>query len=155
MTAMTREKMQASVGQVVGTSKWFTITQPMIDAFADVTMDHQYIHVDPAAAAKTPFGGTIAHGFLTLSLLSAMVYDGLPEMEGVTMGVNYGFDKVRFVSPVPVDARIRAVFTLKDYTEIRPGEVQTTLATTVEIEGQDRPALVADWIGRRYFGENA
>lgn len=149
---ITRTEMAARVGQPLGISRWFTVDQSMIDGFADITHDHQFIHVDPVAAAQTPFGGTIAHGFLTLSLLSAMVYDAVPTMEGVTMGVNYGFDRVRFVSPVMVNARVRGNFTLAAFDELGPEEVQTTLDVQVEIEGADKPALVARWLGRRYFG---
>ncbi|MGR3395131.1 MULTISPECIES: MaoC family dehydratase [Pseudooceanicola] len=152
---MNREELKGKVGEVVGTSKWFVIDQSRIDRFADVTEDWQYIHVDPEKAKQTPFGTTIAHGFLTLSMLSAMVYDGGPQVDGVVMGVNYGFDKVRFVSPVKEGARVRAVFTLTDVTEKGPNEIQTTLGVTVEIEGEQKPALVAEWLGRRYFAEAA
>ena len=138
------------IGTEIGISDWFTITQAQIDAFADCTHDHQYIHVDPVAAAQTPFGSTIAHGFLTLSLLSAMAYQ-MPSIEGAVMGVNYGFNKIRFVSPVKAGARIRGRFTLAELTDIRPGEVQFITHVTVEIEGQDKPALVAEWLSRRYF----
>ncbi len=149
---ISRADMAARVGQSVGISRWFTVDQSMIDGFADITHDHQFIHVDPVAAAQTPFGGTIAHGFLTLSLLSAMVYDAVPAIEGVTMGVNYGFDRVRFVSPVKVDTRVRGSFTLAAFDAITPNEVQKTLDVIVEIEGAEKPALVARWLGRRYFG---
>lgn len=152
---MNREELKGKVGEVVGTSEWFVIDQSRIDRFADVTEDWQYIHVDPEKAKQTPFGTTIAHGFLTLSMLSAMVYDGGPQVDGVVMGVNYGFDKVRFVSPVKEGARVRAVFTLTDVTEKGPNEIQTTLGVTVEIEGEQKPALVAEWLGRRYFAEAA
>ncbi|KGM50146.1 MaoC family dehydratase [Pseudooceanicola atlanticus] len=148
---VTREEFEAMVGQEIGVSDWFEITQERIDQFADCTEDWQYIHVDPEKAAKTPFGTTIAHGFLTMSMLSAMVYQ-MPSMEGVTMGVNYGMNKMRFVSPVPVGSRIRGRFVLSKFEEIRPGEVQTTTTVTVEIEGKEKPALVAEWLGRRYFG---
>lgn len=148
-----RAAFEAMVGTEIGVSDWFTITQEQINQFADCTHDHQFIHVDPEAAAKTPFGSTIAHGFLTLSLLSAMVYQ-MPSIKGVTMGVNYGMNKMRFVSPVKVGARIRGRFVLADFVEIRPDEVQSTLAVTVEIEGQDKPALAAEWLGRRYFGKD-
>lgn len=148
---LTRAAFEALEGQPIGTSDWMTVSQGQIDAFADCTHDHQYIHIDPERAAQTPFGSTIAHGFLTLSLLSAMAYQ-MPGIEGTVMAVNYGFNKVRFVSPVKVGARIRGHFTLQKFEEIRPGEIQTTMAVTVEIEGQDKPALVAEWLGRRYFG---
>lgn len=149
-----RAEFEALVGKEMGVSQWYDITQEQIDQFADCTHDHQYIHVDPEAAAKTPFGGTIAHGFLTLSLLSAMVYE-MPSIEGVVMGVNYGMNKVRFVSPVKTGSRVRGRFVLQALDDIRPGEVQTTVVVTVEIEGQEKPALVAEWLGRRYLGETA
>lgn len=149
---VTRDAFEAMVGQEIGVSEWFTITQDQIDRFADCTHDHQFIHVDPEAAADTPFGTTIAHGFLTLSLLSAMAYQ-MPSVEGALMGVNYGMNKMRFVSPVKVNARIRGRFVLAEVTEIRPGEMQSIMQVTVEIDGQDKPALVAEWIGRRYFAE--
>jgi acyl dehydratase len=149
---ITLEELRALVGKPFGTSDWYRIDQKRIDAFADVTEDWQFIHVDPKAAQDTPFGGTIAHGFLTLSMLSAMVYE-LPVLENLVMGVNYGFDKVRFVSPVPVGARIRGHFTLARLDESTPGFVTTVMDVSVEIEGQEKPALAAEWIGRRYFGE--
>lgn len=155
MTELSRAEMQAKVGQKLGSSNWYTVDQTMIDTFANVTFDHQYIHVDPERAAKTPFGGTIAHGFLTLSLLSTMLYEGVPTIKGTTMGVNYGFDRVRFISPVPVGSRVRAHFTLADFKDIRACEIQTTMSVSVEIEGQDKPALVAEWLGRLYMGEDA
>lgn len=105
-------ELQGLIGQEVGVSKWFEITQTRIDAFADCTEDHQFIHVDPEAAEKTPFGGTIAHGFLTLSLASAMSYDAVAPLDGVVMGVNYGFDKLRFLAPVPAGSRVRGRFKL-------------------------------------------
>ncbi|MDF1804022.1 MaoC family dehydratase [Thalassovita sp.] len=152
-STLSRSAFQALVGQEIGLSDWITVTQDQIDTFAQCTNDHQFIHVDPVAAAKTPFGSTIAHGFLTLSLLSSMAYQ-MPGIDGTVMAVNYGFDKVRFVSPVKVGARIRGRLVLTKFEEIRPGEVQTTMNVTVEIEGQDKPALVAEWLGRRYFGGN-
>ncbi len=148
--AVSRAAYEAMIGSEIGISEWVTITQAQIDAFADCTFDHQYIHVDPDAAAQTPFGGTIAHGFLTLSLLSSMAYQ-MPSIQGAVMGVNYGFNKIRFVSPVRSGARIRGRFTLAELTDIRPGEVQFIMHVTVEIEGQDKPALVAEWLSRRYF----
>lgn len=151
---LTLDEMRALVGKEMGVSSWYEIDQKRIDTFADVTEDWQFIHVDPDAAAKTPFGTTIAHGFLTLSMLSAMVYE-MPVLEGVAMGVNYGFDKVRFLSPVPVGSRIRGRFVLSKLDESKPGFVTSYTAVSVEIEGQDKPALAADWIGRRYFGETA
>ena len=146
--------LKALEGKLYGSSSWFIINQDRIDKFADVTEDWQFIHCDPEAAKATPFGTTIAHGFLTLSMLSAMVYE-MPMLENVAMGVNYGFDKIRFLSPVPAGARIRAHFTMKRVDDSRPGEVTTTMEVSVEIEGQDKPALIAEWIGRRYIGEKA
>ncbi|MGC8203531.1 MaoC family dehydratase [Aliiroseovarius sp. PTFE2010] len=151
---VTREEYKAMVGTEIGVSDWFEITQERIDQFADCTEDWQYIHVDPEKAAQTPFGGTIAHGFLTMSMLSAMVSQ-MPTIDGVVMGVNYGMNKMRFVSPVPVGSRIRGRFVLGKVEDIRPGEIESTLNVTVEIEGRDKPALVAEWLGRRYFGEQA
>lgn len=138
-------------GQKVGTSRWFEIDQSRIDTFADVTEDHQFIHVDEKAAEKTPFGTTIAHGFLTLSMLSAMIYDGVPNIEGAKMGVNYGFNKIRFISPVKSGARVRAHFTLSALRHPKPTEVTNIWGVSIEIEGQERPALIAEWIGRQYF----
>ncbi len=138
-------------GQEIGVSKWFDISQERIDGFADVTEDWQYIHVDPERAAGTPFGGTIAHGFLTLSMLSAMAVDAVPRLENAVMGVNYGFDKIRFLSPVPSGARIRARFTVISARELKPGEMTMKYKAEVEIEGRDRPALMAEWISRQYF----
>lgn len=138
-------------GQKVGTSRWFEIDQSRIETFADVTEDHQFIHVDEKAAEKTPFGTTIAHGFLTLSMLSAMIYDGVPNIEGAKMGVNYGFNKIRFISPVKSGARVRAHFTLNALRHPKPTEVTNIWGVSIEIEGQERPALIAEWIGRQYF----
>lgn len=139
------------IGSELGVSRWYSIDQTRIDAFADATDDRQFIHVDPDAAAATPFGGTVAHGFLTLSMLSVMLQDAAPALPGQVMGVNYGIDRLRFVSPVRAGARVRARFTLAAAEERQPGEVTTTLDTVIEIEGQDRPALICSWINRRYF----
>ena len=154
MSILTRTEYEARVGQELGVSDWIEVTQQRIDAFALCTEDDQYIHTDPSRAADSPFGGTIAHGFLTLSLLSKMTLD-LPQIAGTTMAVNYGLNRVRFISPVPSGSRIRGRFTLKSVEEIRPGEIQTTTDVVVEIDGQDKPALIAEWLGRRYFGENS
>ncbi len=144
---------KAKVGTEFGVSRWFAIAQDRIDAFADATEDWLFIHTDPERAAReSPYGGTIAHGFLTASLLAAMAYDALPRVEGAPRGVNYGFDRLRFVSPVRAGSRIRGRFALAKLDDSRPGEVTLTYAVTVEIEGEDRPALVADWITREYFG---
>lgn len=128
-------------------SDWVPITQEMINKFADATGDHQYLHVDPVAARNTPYGGTIAHGFLTLSLLPMLAErtpGSLPD--GIRMGVNYGGNRVRFVSPVRSGSRVRGHFKVLDFFEKRPGVFQQTSEYTVEIEGEDKPALVAEWI---------
>ena len=142
----TLARLKEMIGEETGLSCWFEIDQARIDAFAVVTEDRQFIHVDLVAAAQTPFGGTIAHGFLTLSMLSAMAYDAMPVLEGVAMGVNYGFDKVRFIAPVRAGSRIRARFTLLDLVERAPREWQMRNAVSVEIEGGKKPALAAEWL---------
>jgi acyl dehydratase len=141
------EDIKRQVGREIGVSDWILVDQPRIDTFADVTEDRQFIHVDPDAAAQTPFGGTVAHGFLTLSLLSRMAADAFLVPEGVKMGVNYGFEKVRFMAPVRSGKRVRGRFTLEQLEEKRPGQWQFTHRVTVEIEGEEKPALIADWIG--------
>jgi acyl dehydratase len=141
------EEIALKVGRDVGVSDWILIDQERIDRFAEVTEDRQFIHVDPEAAARTPFGGTVAHGFLTLSLLSRMAADAMPIPENVKMGVNYGFEKVRFLAPVRSGKRVRGRFRLERLDEKRPGQWQFTHQVTVEIEGEDKPALIADWIG--------
>ena len=143
---VTLQQLVEGTGTEIGVSRWIAIDQAMIDAFAETTLDRQFIHIDPAAATKTPFGGTIAHGFLTLSLLSAMIQDALPPVAGRAMGVNYGFDKVRFVTPVKSGARVRGRFTLAEVKHRSPKEVQVRYAVTVEIEGVAKPALIADWL---------
>jgi acyl dehydratase len=145
---MKLEDLQAKVGEVIGTSDWYLIDQGRIDRFADTTEDHQFIHVDPEAARDTPFGQTIAHGFLTLSMLAAMM--SKLEKPAVKMSVNYGFDKVRFLSPVKSGKRIRGHFKLTELVEKRPGQWQQTVQATVEIEGEDKPALIADWIFQHF-----
>lgn len=147
MPAHRPEDLRSRIGQEVGTSGWVEVTQAMIDRFADLTGDHQYIHVDPVRAAATPFGGTIAHGFLVLSLLSRMRMEIGFELSGARMGINYGFDRVRLMSPVHAGRRIRTRFVLKDLVERSPGQWLSTLTATVEIEDQVKPALVADWLG--------
>lgn len=136
----------ASIGQEVGLSDWRVVSQDMINQFADATDDHQFIHTDPEKAKETPFGGTIAHGFLTLSLLSTLAYEALPELEGQTFGINYGFDKVRFMAPVKTGSKVRARFLLSE-AEIRPsGRIVFHYNVTLEIENSKKPALTADWI---------
>lgn len=141
------EEIASQVGREVGVSDWILIDQARIDAFADVTEDPQFIHIDPDAAARTPFGGTIAHGFLTLSLLSRMAADAMLRPGDVKMGVNYGFEKVRFLAPVRSGKRVRGRFRLDRFDEKRPGQWQFTHQVAVEIEGEDKPALIAEWIG--------
>lgn len=133
-------------------SDWLTVDQAMIDRFADVTGDHQFIHVDPVAAAATPFGGTVAHGFLTLSLLPRL-YAGIgrADIPGIRMRVNYGLDGLRFVAPVRSGSRVRGVFTLASIEEKRPGQYQQATTCTVEIEGSDKPALVATWLSQFFL----
>jgi acyl dehydratase len=147
MATATLDEISARLGEEVGVSDWILVDQARIDAFAEVTEDRQFIHVDPEAAARTPFGGTVAHGFLTLSLLSRMAADAMLRPEAVKMGVNYGFDRVRFMAPVRSGKRVRGRFTLTAFEEKRPGQYQFVHNVTVEIEGEDKPALVADWIG--------
>lgn len=146
------EAYQAMVGHEIGVSCWHLVDQGRIDLYADVIEDHQFIHVDPERARReTAFGTTVAHGFLTMSLLSIMSYEVMPVIEGTTMGVNYGFDKLRFVSPVRSGSRVRGRFTLTEAKLRKPKELQSRTNVTVEIEGEEKPALVADWIGLIYF----
>ena len=140
-------ELQGLIGQEVGVSRWFEVTQARIDAFADCTEDRQFIHVDPDRARATPFGGTIAHGFLTLSLASAMSYDAVAPLEGVAMGVNYGFDKLRFLAPVPAGSRVRGRFKLLSVEDKGGGRWLLKHELTVEIEGGGKPALIAEWLG--------
>jgi acyl dehydratase len=153
MTELSMKEYMAQAGKEVGVSRWFEIDQSRIDRFADVTEDWQFIHVDPETAIKTPFGGTVAHGFLTLSMLAAMAYDGLPGIKGRVMGVNYGFDKIRFISPVRSGSRVRAKFRLLEVTTRNPKEFMSKSEVSVEIEGVEKPALMAEWIGISYFAD--
>lgn len=140
------------VGQELGTSKWITIDQAMINLFADATHDHQFIHVDPnRTAAESPFGGTIAHGFLTLALLSVMNFSGMPKFREQTMGINYGFDRVRFISPVRTGSRVHGRFVLSDCRLRRASILMTAYNVTVEIENENKPALTANWIAIAQF----
>ena len=147
------DEIRALVGEELGVGTWMEVTQERVNAFADATGDHQWIHVDPERAAKGPFGGTIAHGYLTLSLTLLLGR----EMQGTRislpakMGVNYGLNRVRFVSPVRVGKRIRLRSRLVNVEEPGPNIVQLTYQHTVEIEGSDKPALVSEWIGRHYL----
>ncbi len=149
--ALSVDAYRALVGKEVGVSSWHVVDQSRIDAFADVIEDHQFIHVDPAKAKDTPMGTTVAHGFLTLSLLSIMSYEVMPGLQGMTMGFNYGFDRLRFVSPVKSGARVRGRFTLTEATLRKPGELLSRTAVNVEVEGEKRSALVADWLALIFF----
>ena len=145
----------ALVGQEVGVSNWITVDQKMIDDFARTTHDEQWIHVDPVrAAAETPFGGAIAHGFLTLSLASRFVYDCFDLLPGQKMGINYGFNKLRFLSPVLAGSRLRGRFVLSSIVKRSDTELLRENAMTIEIEGRETPALVADWLGLAVFGDD-
>ncbi len=147
MPVATLDQIRSRIGEEVGVSTWLTVDQARIEAFADATEDRQFIHVDPAAAAQTPFGGTIAHGFLTLSLLSRMGAEAMLLPDGLKMAVNYGFDRVRFLSPVKAGKRVRGRFVLDSVEEKAPGQILVRHTVTVEIEGEDKPALTASWLG--------
>lgn len=145
-------ELQIKVGTELGISEWITVDQKMIDTFADCTFDHQWIHVDPErAAGETPFGGTIAHGFLTLSLASKFAYDCTSPAPGQDMAINYGFNKLRFLSPVRAGSRLRGRFVLQDIRKRSETELLRTTHLTIEIEGQETPALVAEWLGLAIF----
>ncbi len=141
------EEIRSKVGTEIGVSDWIVVDQDRIDRFADVTEDRQFIHIDPERAAQTPFGGTVAHGFLSLSLLSRMGEDAFLQPPGVKMGVNYGFDRVRFMAPVKAGKRVRGRFRLASADERRPGQWRFVHEVTVEIEGEQKPALTVEWIG--------
>ncbi len=141
------EQLQAQVGGEPRYSRWYTLDQSRIDQFADVTDDWQFIHVDPKKAAETPLGGTIAHGFLTVSMLSAMSYDCEKPLEGTAMAINYGFNRLRFTSPVKSGSRVRAKFITKAVEQKTANSVLITRGVTVEIENETRPALTAEWLG--------
>jgi acyl dehydratase len=147
MPVATLDQIRSRIGEEVGVSTWLTVDQARIEAFADATEDRQFIHVDPAAAAQTPFGGTIAHGFLTLSLLSRMGAEAMLLPDVLKMAVNYGFDRVRFLSPVKAGKRVRGRFVLDSVEEKAPGQILVRHTVTVEIEGEDKPALTASWLG--------
>jgi len=152
MKTVKASDLSSLIGTEIGTSEWAVMDQDRINVFADVTEDHQFIHINEEAAKKTPFGGTIAHGFLTLSMLSKFSEGSGLVIEGVKMGVNYGFEKVRFLAPVPSGSKIRGRFNLKDVVEKKPGQFLLTYEVTVDIEGQDKPALIADWLAMQFTG---
>ena len=151
MPVATIEEIQGRVGSEIGVSDWLLVDQARIDAFADITEDHQFIHVDPERAAKTPFRGTVAHGFLTLSLLSRMAEGVMLRPDSLRMAVNYGFDKVRFMGPVRSGKRVRGRFRMLSAEEKRASQWQITYEVTVEIEDEEKPALIADWIGYMFI----
>lgn len=140
-------ELQDYIGKEVGVSDWMGIDQERINQFADATGDHQYIHVDPERAAETPFGTTIAHGFLTMSLMVLMGYEGSTKLNNTVMGINYGFDKLRFINPVKVNSKIRGRFKLVHAEEKKPNHYLLKHEVTVEIDGEEKPALIAEWLG--------
>lgn len=140
-------EIRSRVGEEVGTSDWLTIDQHRIDEFAEATEDRQFIHVDPDAATRTPFGGTIAHGFLSLSMLSRMAAQAMLVPDSIKMAVNYGLDRVRFIAPVKSGKRIRGRFRLDSVEEKAAGQLLLRHTVTVEIEGEEKPALTAEWLG--------
>lgn len=146
MSSITREELPNRIGTKLETTEWHTVDQTQIQMFADGTLDQQYIHTNPELAAKTPFGTTIAHGFLSLSMLAYFAESFGVQIEGAYMGINYGFNKVRFLTPVKVDSRIRCNATLVDAIEKNPGQFMITFNVEIEIEGEDKPALIAEWI---------
>ena len=154
MPVASLDEIRGRVGSKIGASAWLTVDQERISAFADATDDHQFIHVEPAAAASVGLGGTIAHGFLTLSLISRMAADVMLIPQGTRMAVNYGFDHVRFLAPVPAGSRVRGHFTLEKAEEKAPGQLLLKHLVQVEIEGSEKPALTAQWLGLIFIQEN-
>ena len=147
MTIASLDEIRGQVGKEIGVSSWLGVDQKRLDDFAEATEDRQFIHTDPARAAQTPFGGTVAHGFLTLSLLSRMGAEAMLIPDGVKMAVNYGLDRVRFLAQVKSGARVRGRFILDSVEEKAPGQVLMRHTVTVEIEGEEKPALTAQWLG--------
>jgi acyl dehydratase len=146
LTPLSLPDYQARIGTELGVSGWVAVDQEMIDRFADLTGDHQFIHIDPARAAATPMGGTVAHGFLTLSLLGTLGQDMIPPLAGSAMIINYGFDKLRFLTPVRSGRQIRGRLSLLSITDKGPGQHLMRYAVSVEVEGADKPALAAEWL---------
>ncbi|WP_310468034.1 MaoC family dehydratase [Sphingomonas sp.] len=147
MPVASLDDIRAKIGEEIGVSSWLTLDQDRITAFADATEDRQFIHVDPEAAARTPFGGTIAHGFLSLAMLSRMAAEAMQVPDTLKMAVNYGLDRVRFIAPVRAGQRVRGRFTLDSVEDKAPGQILVRHTVTVEIEGGDKPALTAVWLG--------
>ncbi len=152
MRSVKPEDLEGLKGTEIGVSDWLEVSQERINAFADCTEDFQFIHIDEEAAKNTPFGGTVAHGFLSLSLLSRLAADVSLVLEGIKMGVNYGFEKIRFLQPVRAGKKIRGHFVLKEFIEKRPGQWMLTYDVTVEIEGEEKSALVAEWLTMQFTG---
>lgn len=144
--ALTIDEYRSRVSREVGVSDWFLVDQDRIQRFADLTQDWVFLHTDPERAREAGFEGTIAHGFLTISLIATLVPTALPRMKGVKVGFNYGFNRLRLLAPVPSGKRIRGRFKLADCTERSPGEWLLTFDVTIEVEGQDKPALIAEWL---------
>ena len=151
MKIITANQIKETIGYSASPTSWFEVTQEQINNFADSTHDHQFIHCDPVAAAESPFGTTIAHGFLTLSMIAHFAKEFSVLVEGTTMGINYGFDKIRFLSPVKVGSKIRANASVKDITEKKTGQVLIKYDVSIEIENDPNPALVAEWLGMVYY----
>lgn len=143
---VTADELRQLIGKDLEPSPWVVLDQDRINGFADITEDHQFIHIDPAKAKATPFGGTIAHGLLTLSMLPSLIEKTLPALEGMKASINYGYNKVRFLAPVRSGKRVRAKFVITDFTESAEGRYQVITTITVEIEDEDKPALIAEWI---------
>ena len=144
---MSPQDIAAKVGEQIGTSPWVEISQERINQFAEATGDHQFIHVNEEAAKMTPFGGTIAHGFLTLSMIPYLTAESdVPRPDGIKMAVNYGGNKTRFINPVKSGKKIRGIWKLVEMTEKRPGQWQQTVEITIEIEGEEKPALICEWM---------
>lgn len=152
LTVIKREEIPNYIGQQREPTPWVSLSQQRINEFADTTEDHQFIHVDEEAAKNTPFGGTIAHGFLTLSMLSHMAEDFGIFVDGALMGINYGFDKIRFLAPVPAGSEVRANATIANIVEKSDKQIVITYKISVEIKGSDKPALVAEWISMLPMG---
>ena len=146
MPVATLDEIRARVGEEIGTSSWILVDQARIDAFAETTEDRQFIHLDPESAARTPFGGTVAHGFLTLSLLTRMAAEAMLMPDNLKMAVNYGCERVRFLAPVRSGKRVRGRFTLECVEDKAPGQLLVRHLVTVEIEDEDKPALVGQWL---------
>lgn len=146
MQVVKKEDLQSWIGKETEPSDWLEVSQERINQFADCTLDHQFIHIDPDKAKETPFGGTIAHGFLSLSLLSHFSEQYSLVIDGFQMGINYGFDKIRFLAPVKAGKRVRAKARIMEIDETKPGQFRMKSEVTVEIEGESKPALIAEWL---------